>query len=144
MKKLLIFLILLLVAVSLISCGGNGYYEQGYEDGYAEGFAAGHLEAELELYDKRFEAGHDVAYDDGYYEGHDDGYDEARLIIDMASEHAREQTGWSVYEAWNNIAIYHDGVDPHGHELPTEEEYRQSVETLVLFCEYLDNAGLGG
>ena len=138
MKKPLALLCLLLVAVSLISCGSNGYYDQGYEDGYAEGLADGRVEAELELYDNRFEAGYDIGYDDGYYEGHDDGYDEARLIIDMASEHAREQTGWSVYEARNNIAIYHDGVDPHGHELPTEEEYRQSVETLVLFCEFIE------
>ena len=144
MKRPLVFLFLLFVAVSLISCGSNGYYDQGYEDGYAEGLYDGHLEKELELYDDRFESGYDIGHEEGYYTGYDDGYEEARLVIEIAGDHARDQTGWSVYEAWNNIGIYHDGVDPDGYELPTEEEYRQSVETLVIFCEYLDNAGLGG
>ena len=131
MKKSLVFLILIFVAALLISCGNNGYYDQGYEDGYAEGLSDGRLEAELELYDKRFEAGYDIGYDDGC--------GEARLVIEAADDYARKQTGWSVYEAYNNIMIYHDGVDPDGFPLPTKEEYIECVETLVYFSEYLDN-----
>ena len=133
-KKVIATIAVLIVLCSLSACSVETY-EDGYEDGYADGYFDAESEmaciAEEEFYD---------GYDFGYDDGHDDVLD----IIERAEDHVRDQTGWSVYEAWSNISVYNDGVDPYGHPLPTREEYLQSIETLVLFCEYLDNEGLLG
>ena len=125
------------VACLLSGCQIEGYndgYDEGYDDGYNDGYS-----------DAEFEIGYlSEEFFDGYEAGYDDGYAEVYDAIEDASYYARAQTGWSVYEAWCNISIYQEGVHPYGYELPTEEEYLQSIETLVLFCEHLDNAGFGG
>jgi hypothetical protein len=135
--------------VCLVSCGYRGNYEDGYSNGYFAGYSD--AEAEMQyLLEEEFLAGYDIGcaesddYDDGYDDGYNDGHNEVYGAIADATDYARAQTGWSVYEAWNNISIYNDGIDPYGYPLPTEEEYLQSIETLVIFCEYLGNAGLGG
>lgn len=131
MKKLIAVIASFAIVVSLSSCNHEGTYSGGYEDGYNDAeFEIGYLMEEEFL--------------KGYEAGYDDGYDEVYDAISKATDYAREQTGWSVYEAWCNISIYQEGVHPYGYELPTEEEYLQSIETLVLFCEHLDNAGFGG
>ena len=134
MKKLTaIIAILILVLCSLSACG-----KETYEDGYADGYADGHFDAEVEM-EYLMED-----FLDDYDNGYDDGYEEVYNAIEDASYYARRQTGWTVYEAWNNIRIYQEGVHPFGYELPTRAEYHQSVETLVLFCEHLDSAGFRG
>ena len=132
MKKVIATLAVLIALCSLPACSVKTY-EDGYEDGYVDGYLDAEFEMEY-LADEEFHEGYDIGYDDG----HDDVY----YVIEEAEDYARNQTGWSVYEAWNNISIYNDGVDPYGYTLPTEEEYLQSIETLVIFCEYLDNAGI--
>ena len=139
----------------LASCDSRGNYDDGYadgynngfDDGYSEGYAAAESDASY-LFDEKFSDGYDRGNDDGFFEGYaegyDNGYDDVKAIIAEATDYAREKTGWSVYEAWCNISIYNDGEHPYGYQLPTEYEYYQSIETLVIFCEYLDNAGLGG
>ena len=134
MKKLAaIIAILILVFCSLSACG-EGTYEDGYAEGYTDGYSDAKVDMEYRIED----------YLDDYDNGYDNGYDEVYNVIEHAKEYARKQTGWSVYEAWNNIRIYQEGVDPYGNELPTRAEYHQSIETLVLFCEYLDSAGFRG
>lgn len=139
MKKSFTAFLILIASVFLISCSSNGYYDQGYEDGYAEGLFDGRLEAELEFYDNRSEAQYEAGYDEGFFDGKYYGYEETLNEIYRASEYASSKTGWSIYEAYNNIMIYHDGVDPDGFPLPTKKEYIECVETLVYFSEYLDN-----
>ena len=135
MRKVTALIIVLCFALCSLSACNAKTYEDGYNEGYNDGYS-----------DAEFEVGYLAEEDflDGYDIGFDEGYAEAYSIIDDATSYARKQTGWSVYEAWNNIAIYNEGLDPYGYPLPTEEEYLQSIETLVLFCEYLENAGLGG
>lgn len=137
MKKFVLFIVVLSVCL-FSSCAspqteyvyinedfgdGEAYYE-GFDDGYSEGYDEGYLK--------------------GYDWGYGDGYNEVQDVIYDATDYARKKTGWSVYEAWSNVSMYRTGVDPYGYGLPTKEEYLQSVDTLVLFCEYLDNAGFGG
>ena len=143
MKRFISVLVFFSFAICLLSCNHKGTYEDGYADGYSD------AESVMQyLIEEEFLDGCDIGYSDGYDAGYDDGYDDGYnrvydAIMD-ATDYARKQTGWSVYEAWNNISIYNDGVHPYGYALPTEEEYLQSVETIVIFCEYLENAGLGG
>ena len=134
MKKSLTALLIFIASVFLISCGSNGYYDQGYEDGYEEGLLDGRLEAESELYDKRFESG----YDEGFFRGDNYGREEVLIKFYYAQEYAHSKTGLSIYEAYNTIGIYHDGVDPDGFPLPTKKEYEECVKTLVCFFEYLE------
>ena len=133
MKKLIAVLVSLAFVVCLVSCGNIGTYDDGFEDGYDEGY----LDAKLE-----FEDDYSHGYKDGCNESYcidSDAHEyNVQVVIEAAEDYAREHTGWSVYEAWNSIGIYHDGVDPDGFDLPTEEEYRQCVDTLVLYCEYLE------
>jgi hypothetical protein len=129
-KKFIAVLNVSALALCILSCSYRGTYDDGYEVGYVDGYSD--AEAEMQ-YNIKGE------FTKGYDSGWDDGNEEVYNAIEDAKEYARSQTGWSVYEAWNNIRIYNDGVDPFGHDLPTEEEYQQSVETLVLFCEYLDS-----
>lgn len=130
MKKFIAILASALLLMCLLSCSYRGTYDDGYEDGYDEGY----FDAMI-----KFEDYYDRGYGNGYNEGSDDREYDIRNSLEAAEDYARDQTGWSVYEAWNSIMIYHDGYDPDGFPLPTKEEYRQCVETLVLFCEYLDN-----
>lgn len=139
MKRFISILVLLSFAICLLSCNYKGAYEDGYADGYSDGYLD--TESEMQyLMEEEFLDGYDIGYDDGFIEGYDYAKtDFALRAIEDAEEYARNQTGWSVYEAWNNISIYQDGVHPYGYELPTEEEYNQSIDTLVYFCQYLDS-----
>lgn len=146
MKKSFAALLILITAVFLMSCGSNGYYDQGYEDGYTagyeEGLSAGRMQSESHRYSDysdQYEDGYESGYDNGFFEGKHYGHEETMNRIYYASEYARSKTGWPIYEAYNNIMIYHDGVDPDGFPLPTKKEYIECVETLVYFSEYLDN-----
>ncbi len=130
MKKFAVIIAILIFVLYPLSACDERTYDKGFEDGYAEGY-----------FDSQSEHQDDYSrgYDDGFTEGFWMGVDDHKsIIIEEAAEYARTKTGWSVYEAWNSIGIYHEGVDPDGFELPTEEEYRECVETLVLFCEYLE------
>ena len=114
----------------LLSCGQVKTYDDGFEDGYSEG----RLDAVLEFQDD-----YARGYEDGYSEGYDDSKIEFALnLIEEAEDYAKDRTGYTLYEAWNDILIYNDR--PDGFDIPTEKEYRLCVETLVYFCAYLDDA----
>lgn len=112
-------------------------------DDYEIGYDAGYSDARSK-YEDDYSRGYDDGYSEGYCMGSSDLFHECELTdtVYKAYEYARDNTSWSVYEAWNNILIYHDGYDPYGYDLPTEAEYLQSIETLVYFCEYLDKLGI--
>ena len=126
------FLIVLSIAVTLLimlaSCSEGPYYEQGFDDG----FSAGIEYCEEERY---------ADYEDRYNDGYEDGYEWGRdsrtpywLILDEAYSYARDRSEWSVYEAAENVSLFLDG-DPG----VTEEEYEQSVLTLLHFYNYLSS-----
>ena len=148
----LFFLLMSILLSSCIftSCNSTKAYNTGFTDDYSVSYSKACIEPThvakdyYDGYDRGYTEGFDDGYNEGYDEGFHDGRDEVSDVIVEATDYARDKTGWSVYEAWCNIAIYNDGIHPYGYELPTEEEYHQSIETLVVFCEYLDNAGLGG
>lgn len=131
MKKQAILLAVVVLITMLTSCG---YTQSDLEDARKDGYSDGYVNGYETGYDDGFEIGYDFCYEE--YN------DEMKYELECAQSLAREETGWSVYEAWNNILIYNDGIDPYGNDLPTDEEYRQSIETLVVFCEYLDREGL--
>ena len=146
MNKYVSTLVIISMLLCLFSSCSMESYDDGYKDGYNDGYDTG--------WEKGFDEGSDFAfydvtnsdgsYEDGYKSGYDEGQSEVRSVVYKAGEYARKQTGWSVYEAWNTISIYNSGVDPDGYDLPTEEEYLQCIETLVIFSEYLENAGFCG
>jgi hypothetical protein len=124
------------------------YSSDSYSAGYDEGYSYGQEEAYREGYDAGYYDGYEEGRHTGLDIGYEEGLEDSEKADDLASEieaaydYAREQTGWSVYEAWNNIGLYHDVYDSNGHPLPTYEEYMQSIETLVYFCEYMDGIDL--
>lgn len=102
-------------------------YEDGYEDGYIRGK----------------EDNFSDAYDTGYYDGYkdkekelsDDRYRSKDIleILGEAEWYARDNGGWTAYEAAQNIALYLDG-DPD----VTKQEYDESVLALYYFYEYFE------
>lgn len=126
MKKVIAFLII--ITVILCACGSNGYYDRGYEDGYDDG----HSDASWE-HDDDLSRGYEFGYEDGYRSGYKDGQADYTNELYNASDYVRDITGWSVYEAWNSLGLYSE--DP---SCLTKAEYQECVQTLILFCEYLD------
>ena len=126
--------IILILAAVLIGTSYRNTRAEGYEMGYEAGLAAAE-----EIY---VDCDHDYIDDDSYNRGYADGVADVKYDVEEAYYYTFKNTEWSVYEAWNNIMIYHDGFDPYGHPLPTEEEYRQSIETLVYFCMYMDELNI--
>lgn len=134
------FLIVLSIAVTLLimlaSCSEGPYYDQGFDDG----FSAGIEYCEEERY-ADYEDRYNDGYKEGYEEGHKNGYEWGRdsrtpywLILDEAYGYARDRSEWSVYEAAENVSLFLDG-DPG----VTEEEYEQSVLTLLYFYDFLSS-----
>ena len=123
-----------LFSVFIISFLLSGCYSKAdLEDAYMDGYNSGYSDAKVEL---------DYYAEDDWYEGYQFGHDEAssdfKRIISEAAERARQATGWSIYEAWNSADIYLDKYDPHGHPLPTKEEFEELVRTLILYAEYIE------
>lgn len=100
----------------------DAYYE-GYDDGYSDGYIDSSSEDDI--------------YNSGYSDGYSYAFSQFTSIYEEvlceAEDYAREKTGWSVYEAWNNMLMYWD--DPSS---ISKTEYEDSIETLVYFGMYLD------
>lgn len=141
MKKSFAALLILIAAVFLMSCGSNGYYDQGYADGRADG----RLEAELELYDKRFESGYDAGWEDGYSVGYDSWFDHpvdpAKYFEDEAVQYAAKNSGWHPEEAWSIIEAYHNS-DPFWEDgsPPSKQDYYDAIDSMIYFYEYFYSA----
>ena len=148
MKKKDLHAFIILIFVCLVLFSAAWLIGQSYREKYKEGYEAGRasvLETCGDRYDwEAYEDGVDSGYDIGYSDGLEDSEkaDDLAYDIEKAYDLAAEKTGMSVYEAWNNILLYHDGYDPLGYPLPTYEEYTQSIETLVCFCDYMDRIDL--
>lgn len=129
MKKYLIVVVSVLLLLSFSACSEPPDYDDGWNDGYDAGYDAG------------FFKGYDTAEDE--IGGSDDDWEYGRdyedsstsiwEIEEAASWYASEKTGWSVYEASENVSLYLDGE-----KTITEEEYKQSVLTLKYFYEYFE------
>lgn len=134
MKKFIATLsIIVFTGCLLLSCDSEMTYDDGFDAGYDQGY----WDASIE-FDGDYSRGYEDGYSEGYWIGSSDHGYNSHEILEAAYDYAREKTGWSVYEAWNSILIYHAGTDPDGFAIPTKEEYLQCVNTLVLFCEYLE------
>lgn len=60
-----------------------------------------------------------------------------REIIEHAEYYARQQTGWSVYEAIQEIGVINGHVQ--GDSNLTKSEYKEVVDTLYFFYEHLNS-----
>lgn len=129
MKKALLFITVVAIAFfTLVSCSSDRKLSEDEKE----------LERIMEL-EERFEKGYDV----GFSEGYDFGYEDCQAVYESrytaALDYAKEEGGWSVYEACTNVLIYMDGYAPEGCEFPTWEEYQDSIITLAYFAEYLES-----
>lgn len=134
-KKLLC--VIIVVAVIFSGCGySKADLENARRAGYNEGYSDGYHDAEIE-------------HEDDYYEGYREGFDDADCervdllwAIEDASFSARDKTGWSVYEAYNNVAGYLNLYDNNGSPPPTYDEFVEGAITLFYFAEFLDREKL--
>lgn len=121
-----IFLYCMAVMLILSGCA-SGSYNDRYDDGYAAGYREGRFDTMVEM-------------EDDYSQGYDDAISDAYQIIHRALNKARDETGWSVYEAWNSARLYLDNTDCSDEGVPTEDEMREIIECLSIFAEYLDDS----
>lgn len=142
-KKPGLFSVISTVYVSLAILVAFYFIGKTYKAKYEEGYEAGRASV-LETYDDRYdwdayEDGVDSGYDIGYSDGLDDSEkaDDLAYDIETAYDLAREKTGMSVYEAWNNVLLYYGSHNPYEIDMPTDAEFRKSVETLAAFCDYM-------
>lgn len=126
MKNRLILVLSILFCCSfLLSCGSIGTYDDGYEDGYKAGYYAAQEKYEWD-------------WENGFHDGMSMCREEMLIYLEHAYDYARDNSEWSVYEAWVNIMAYHHLSNCGRYENPTLEEYMESAKTLAYFCEYLE------
>lgn len=127
MKKFNICLCVILcisLIICLISCGRSIY--------------------EMEQDAKResiYNQGYEVGYQEGEWEGFANGRNEANndfewIIGFDAVDYAREYSGWHPEEAMCIIQAYEAGK-PYGDTVITEQIYKDAVESLYRYCEYI-------
>ena len=124
MKKLLLCLCAVLL---LTSCDGDDGME--YKD------------PNLYRYDDYYEDSEDNSYETGYlegfYEGYDQGFNEIENAVEEAIDYAEyfhpEEAMWIIEMYQTKVSYYPDG------SLPTKEEYRQAIDSLIDFYEYFYN-----
>lgn len=147
MKKAVCLFLCLMIPVVAAGCFWD-YSSDSYSAGYDEGYSYGQEEAYREGYDAGYYEGHEDGWiaglDIGYEEGLEDSEkaDDLAYDIETAYDLAREKTGMSVYEAWNNVLLYYGSPNPYEIDIPTDAEFRKSVETLAAFCDYMDRIDL--
>ena len=128
-RLLIVFLALLLTGCYYSQEEYDQAIEDAYYEGYDEGYFAGYIDSDV--------LNGDYDYDSGYHDGYSYAFSQFEAIFEDiffdAEGYAREKTGWSVYEAWNNILMYWD--DPSS---LSKSDYEDSIETLVYFAMYLD------
>ena len=137
-RLLVIFIALLLTGCYYSQEEYDQAIEDAYYEGYDDGYSAGYIDSDVLNGDYDWDSdSEDDIYDSGYYDGYSYAFSQFEAIFEEifyeAEGYAREKTGWSVYEAWNNILMYWD--DPSS---LSKSDYEDSVETLVYFSEYLD------
>lgn len=148
MKKKDLHASIILIFVCLVLFSAAWLIGRSYREKYKEGYEAGRasvLETCGDRYDwEAYEDGVDSGYDIGYSDGLEDSEKANDLAYDIekAYDLAAEKTGMSVYEAWNNVLLYYGSPNPYEIDMPTDAEFRKSVETLATFCDYMDRIDL--
>lgn len=132
MKKLATIIAVIAMAICfLLSCSHKGTYEDGYSDGYDDGYSEARW---------KFEDDYSRGYDDGYSEGYHEaeGYFTDEYfpeIINDAERYASVTGGWHPEEAWGIVESYLTHT-PTDDGIPSYEEYRAAVDSLICFYEY--------
>lgn len=146
MKKFVLFLVLLFVAVNFSSCVTNGYYEEGYAAGYDDGYSDAKFEM-TSIAEDWMESGYDTGYDDGYIggceEGYVDGFEDCESELSGSLDwklsevrgKAKEIFGISPYEAVQVITNYAD--DPS--EI-SEDDLIAAIGSISYYYEYSNSA----
>lgn len=138
---ILIFICLVLFAgACLLGMSYRAKYKEGYEAGRASVLETYDVRYDWDAYEDVFDSGYDIGYSDGMEDS--EKADDLAYDIETAYDLAREKTGMSVYEAWNNVLLYYGSPNPYEIDIPTDAEFRKSVETLAAFCDYMDRIDL--
>jgi len=136
-RKICLIITLFSLLLLLSGCNtGNRYYDEGYGKGFDAGYDAGYEDGLSDI-DDELDLSSENCYDNGYFDGEHDAKDIWEDKIESAKDKARENSEWSVMEAVENIRAYQGGPIAEGFDRPTEAEYKESIETVILFCEYL-------
>lgn len=139
MKKLIIVLVSLALVVCLVSCGNIRTYDDGFEDGYEEGFFDATLEFD-HVYSRGFDNGYEIGFEDGYISAEDEHEYDVQSAAERADMYASYNSEWSVYEALQIVGVKHGFMSPgEDTDMPTNQEYKDAIKTLYLFCEFFDS-----
>lgn len=139
MKKLIAVLVSLALVVCLVSCGNIRTYDDGFEDGYDEGYFDAKLELE-DTYSRGYDRGYDIGYDDGYLSAEDEHEYDVQSAAERADEYAFSNSEYGLYEALQIVGVKQGFMSPgEGSDIPTNQEYKDAVKTLYLFCEFFDS-----
>ena len=76
------------------------------------------------------------SYEDNANDNETLTFNTTRAIIERAENYAHQQTGWSVYEAMQEIGANNGHMQ--GDSTLTETEYEEVVDTLYFFYEHLN------
>lgn len=119
-RSLIVLSTIVSLLLMLSSCSDGPYYKEGFDDGFSAGVEYCE-EQHAEIYEEGYEMGRETRTP--YW-----------IILDEAYAYAEDRSEWSVYEAAQNISLFLDG-EPG----VTEEEYEESVVTLLHFYSFLSS-----
>ena len=146
MKRIISFIAIFSLLVSMSACGTNGYYENGYAAGYDDGYSEAKWEMTIELedgldsgYDTGRDEGYSYGYDDGYCDGFEDGENELSGSLDWELSKVRKAAnsifGLSPYEAVQILTNYAD--DPAE---VSEDDLVAAIGAISYYYEYSNSA----
>ena len=95
---------------------------------------------EIRTYDTGYEEGKSIGYDIGYDDGYNMGYEEGKNLIseseDDATKYAKRFSEWHPEEAMMIIDAYENNEPFLGDSPPSENDYRNAIQSLYHFYEY--------
>ena len=139
MKKLIAVLVSLALVVCMVSCGNIRTYDDGFEDGYDEGYFDATLEFE-NMYSRGFDNGYEIGFEDGYLSAEDEHELDVQSAAERADKYASYYSEYGLYEALQIVGVKNGFMSPgEDTDMPTNQEYKDAIKTLYLFCEFFDS-----
>ena len=131
MKRIWSLLFLILFScVCLSACSSESMYTQHqYDEAYEQGYFDGMQDAEADSW-YSVDAPDEAAYTEEQIK------DSFGWMMDDAHSHAIDFGGLHPEEAWGIIEDYHNGSTEFFEDPPTEEEYKEAVNSMIGFYEY--------
>lgn len=142
MKNNAWILVLPVILIFFVASCQSEQYDDGYWHGYDAGYEAaieemGYDEASSDDFDAWY--GEREAYDQGKIDGMQTVYRILKKEIFDVCSYSINDSPWSAYEASQIVGVVHGFlVNPEGEPMPTQQEYKEAVETLFHFYMYFE------